>query len=282
MASNTQYNSITVPSGQSPTPDSNEANNSYTSENPKMTRRQLLTSLAASAITLTTLTPTPASLGNSEDEPEGKVILKPVIDEQGRNIGRAKFTVTPPAAPAPAPTKKPKITHCQAEAYIPDRDSIQDPDTLAEYMRLMEARLEEETQRLRDIAAEEGQIVTDTVRNGQRLIERAGPFRDSLAEELCALIDSLAALLTAAEMAGYGHLIEEYAAQTDGYFDSAIVAHQGLFRPGERQEWINQQLWGEEPPPASEKLLRFDAWHDILLDTLSGKQLLAKNWGGAA
>jgi hypothetical protein len=229
-------NSITVPSGQSPTPDSN-AVNTYA---PEITRRQLLTGLAASALTLTTLAPTPApaSLGNSEDQPE----------------------------PAPAekmPAKKPKIYHCSTEAYIPNRHSIKDPATLAEYVGLMEGRLEEDTQKVNEWAAEEGQIVSDFVRNGERIVEYAGAFRDSLAEELCALIDTLAALLVAVERSGRKDALMEVLSTVDGpvaYVD--IVTKPPVARYSEwekeRKTLINAHLWGQEPDQLPDSVSRFD------------------------
>lgn len=147
-----------------------------------------------------------------------------------------------PTAPEPPGAK---VLNVYTVAQVPNRAAIKDPATLAEYCAGMEAHLKERGEMVHEWAA-----WTEGPDNP--------PAREMLQNEVYALLDSLAALLVAAEMAGLSEMAGELLTVDDPINYAQCASDPYSCDNSEfRQLMIDGWLWGQEPPAMSEALRRF-------------------------
>lgn len=136
-------------------------------------------------------------------------------------------------------TKTHPVTDVEAHARIPDRARIIDRDTLVEYCAKMEAHL----------AKQAGWL-------NEWIEWKNPPLQEMVCNELYALLDSLASILTMIEAAGYGEMAKGILLSENAIENAAIV-NGTIKSPTYRQQLIDNELWGQEPPSMSEQLRRF-------------------------
>lgn len=143
---------------------------------------------------------------------------------------------------------------------MPDRGRITDPATLAEYCRRMEGHLIKTRAHVEGWQSDPDCSIDEFLQN-----------------ELFALVDSLAALLTILDEKG---LINPAAAllQAESPLDIAQCCQPVYSYPtlDERQEYIDEFLWSVEPPVMSQALRRF-----AIVRTGLGVNFFATDFEGA-